>query len=147
MSANERRVLVFEKAARSCRKSTSVSFHGLPSLLPICMFVLFDLRYGVATISRLLKIINLFCKRALYKKLYSAKETYDLKEPTNRSHPIPWVSTSGAAVGAQRWGRRHGALRGPTKHRARMSFDRVLAKIGPKNDQIDPQIPLSKKEL
>ena len=44
--------------------------------------------YGVATISRLLKIIGLFCKRALQKRLYSAKETYDFKEPTNRSHPI-----------------------------------------------------------
>jgi hypothetical protein len=44
--------------------------------------------YGVATISRLLQIIGLFCKRALYKRLYSAKETYNLKEPTDRSHPI-----------------------------------------------------------
>jgi len=44
--------------------------------------------YGVATISRLLKIIGLFCKRALSKNLYSAKETYDFQEPTNRSHPI-----------------------------------------------------------
>jgi len=44
--------------------------------------------YGVATISRLLRIIALFCKRALWKKLYSAKETYIFKEPTNRSHPI-----------------------------------------------------------
>jgi len=43
----------------------------------------------VATISRLLKIICLFCKRALQKRLYSAKETYNFKEPTNRSHPIP----------------------------------------------------------
>jgi len=47
---------------------------------------------GVATISRLLKIIGLFCKRALYKRLYPAKETYDFKEPTNRSHPIPQPS-------------------------------------------------------
>ena len=31
--------------------------------------------YGVATISRLLKIICLFCKRAISKRLYSAKET------------------------------------------------------------------------
>ena len=31
--------------------------------------------YGVATISRLLEIIELFCKRALQKNLYSAKET------------------------------------------------------------------------
>jgi len=46
------------------------------------------LHYGVATISRLLKITGLFCKRALYKKRYSAEETYNFKEPTNRSHPI-----------------------------------------------------------
>ena len=44
--------------------------------------------YGVAMISTLLKIIDLFCKRALQKRLYSAKETYNFKEPTNRSHPI-----------------------------------------------------------
>jgi len=31
--------------------------------------------YGVATISRLLKIIGLFCKRALCKRRYSAKGT------------------------------------------------------------------------
>jgi len=50
--------------------------------------------YGVATVSRLLKIIGLFCKRALSKRGYSAKETYDFKEPTSRSHPIPhkWMS-------------------------------------------------------
>ena len=42
---------------------------------------------GVATISRLLKIINLFCKRALQKRRYSAKETYNFKKPTSRSHP------------------------------------------------------------
>jgi len=46
------------------------------------------LSYGVATISRLLKILGLFCKRALQKRLYSAKETCSFKEPTNRSHPI-----------------------------------------------------------
>jgi len=44
--------------------------------------------YGVASISRLLKIIGLFCKSTLQKILYSAKETYHFKEPTNRSHPI-----------------------------------------------------------
>jgi len=44
--------------------------------------------YGVATISRLLKFIRLFCTRALWKRRYSAKETYDIKEPTHRSHPI-----------------------------------------------------------
>jgi len=43
---------------------------------------------GMATISTLFKVIGLFCKRSLYKKPYSAKETYNLKEPTNRSHSI-----------------------------------------------------------
>jgi len=40
-----------------------------------------------AMISRLLKMSGLFCKRALSKSLYSAKETYHFKEPTNRSPP------------------------------------------------------------
>jgi len=47
-----------------------------------------DIGYGVATISRLLQIIGHFSKRALQKRQYLAKETYDFKEPTNRSHPI-----------------------------------------------------------
>jgi len=51
-------------------------------------FIQHNISYGVATIGRLLKIIGLFCKRALQKRLYSAKETYDFKEPTNRSYPI-----------------------------------------------------------
>jgi len=45
-------------------------------------------RYGMATIRRLLKIVSLFCKRALQKRLDSAKENINLKEPTHRSHPI-----------------------------------------------------------
>jgi len=44
--------------------------------------------YKEATISGLLKVIGLFCKRALKTRRYSAKETYRFKEPTNRSHPI-----------------------------------------------------------
>ena len=47
--------------------------------------------YGVATMSRLLQMISLFCKRALQKRQYSVKETYLLKEPTNRSHPIAYL--------------------------------------------------------
>jgi len=44
--------------------------------------------YGVATISRLLKIIGLFCRiLSLFKGSFT-KETYTFKEPTNRSHPI-----------------------------------------------------------
>jgi len=48
----------------------------------------FDDWYGVASISRLLTITGLFCKRVLWKRWYSAKETYHFKEPTSRSHPI-----------------------------------------------------------
>ena len=44
-----------------------------------------DYQYGVATISRLLKITGLSCKWALSKRQYSAKETYDFKESTHRS--------------------------------------------------------------
>jgi len=46
--------------------------------------------YGVAMISRMLKNIGLFCKRALQKRPVSCKETCIFKHPTNRSHPI-WV--------------------------------------------------------
>ena len=45
-------------------------------------------RYGVATISRMLKNIGLFCKRALQKRPIFCKETYIFKHPTNRSHLI-----------------------------------------------------------
>jgi len=38
--------------------------------------------------SRLLKIIGLFCKRALHKRRYSAKETCNFKDPAIHSHPI-----------------------------------------------------------
>jgi len=48
--------------------------------------------FGVATMSRLLQIICLFCKRALQKRLYHAKETYKFKEPTHHSHPITGMS-------------------------------------------------------
>jgi len=43
--------------------------------------------YGVATISRLLKIIGLFWISSLLKGSF-AKETCNFKEPTHRSHPI-----------------------------------------------------------
>jgi len=44
--------------------------------------------YGVATSSRLLKIIGLFCRILSLLKGSFAKETYNFKEPTNRSHPL-----------------------------------------------------------
>jgi len=46
--------------------------------------------YRVATISRLLKIIGLFCRISSLLQGSFAKETYDFKEPTNRGHPIVW---------------------------------------------------------
>ena len=57
---------------------------------PILLSVLLTVAtpYGLATISRLLKILGLFCKRVLYKRRYSAKETHDFKAPTHRRHPI-----------------------------------------------------------
>jgi len=39
-------------------------------------------------ISRLLKMIGLFCTKTLKNRLYSAKETYNFKEITHRSDPI-----------------------------------------------------------
>jgi len=44
-----------------------------------------------ATMSRLLKMIGLLCKRALQNRRYSAKETNNLKESTDRSHPITYL--------------------------------------------------------
>jgi len=44
--------------------------------------------YGVATISRLLKIISLFCRIQSLLQGSFPVETYNFTEPTNRSHPI-----------------------------------------------------------
>ena len=46
--------------------------------------------YGVASISRLLKIICLFCRISSLLKVSFAKEACNFKEPTNRSHPM-WI--------------------------------------------------------
>jgi len=43
--------------------------------------------YGVATVSRLLKIIGLFCRIPFLLQGFFVKETYNFKEPTDRSHP------------------------------------------------------------
>jgi len=45
-------------------------------------------RYGVATVSRIDKFKGLFCKRALLKRRYSAKETHNFVDPTDRGHSI-----------------------------------------------------------
>ena len=44
--------------------------------------------YGVATISRRLKVIGLFCRILSITQGSFAKETYNFEEPTNRDHPI-----------------------------------------------------------
>jgi len=56
--------------------------------------------YGVASVSKIDKIIGLFCKRDLKKRLYSAKETCNFIDPTNRSHPIPPPDISCASENA-----------------------------------------------
>ena len=75
-------MLTFEKVHQQIH-GTSPSHYS-----PCQESALWSFKYWVATISRLLKIIGLFCKRILLKRLYSAKETYDFKEPTNCCHPI-----------------------------------------------------------
>ena len=45
-------------------------------------------RYGVAMLNRLLNIIGLFCRISSLSCGSFAKETYNFKEPTNRSHHI-----------------------------------------------------------
>ena len=50
--------------------------------------------YGVASSSRLLKIICLFCKRALWNRRYSAKETYNFQEPTNHICDVSHIHTA-----------------------------------------------------
>ena len=49
---------------------------------------------GVALASRIDKIIGFFCKRVLQKRRFSAKETYNLIDPTDRGHPMSEVITS-----------------------------------------------------
>ena len=44
--------------------------------------------YGVATVSRIDSIIGLFCRIASLLFGSFANETYNLVDPTNRSHPI-----------------------------------------------------------
>jgi len=46
------------------------------------------IRYGVALATKIDKIIGLCCKIALQQRQYSAKKTYNLIDPTDRSHPI-----------------------------------------------------------
>jgi len=55
---------------------------------PVWLHVRLWWLYGVALVTRMDKIIALFCKRDLQKRRHSAKETYNFIDPTDRSHPI-----------------------------------------------------------
>jgi len=48
--------------------------------------------YGVALLSRIDKIRGLFCKKALQKRQYSAKKTYNFIDATDHRHPITWTT-------------------------------------------------------
>jgi len=71
-------------------KETCIFKHPTHRSHPIAVYAY--IFYDVATISRLPESIGLFCKRALSKRLCSANETYDFKEPTTCSHPIHFIS-------------------------------------------------------
>jgi len=63
------------------------NIHSGPLCGHICTYVCLYV-YGLATISRLLKIVGLFCRISSLLWGSFAKETYNFKEPTNRSHLI-----------------------------------------------------------
>ena len=58
--------------------------------------------YGVATISRLLKNIGLFCKRILQQRPIFCQETYIFREPTYHSHPIVCLSHTPSHIHRER---------------------------------------------
>ena len=53
----------------------------------VCVIYVSD-PYGVATVSRIDKIIGFFCRIASLLLVSFAKETYNFIDPTNCSHPI-----------------------------------------------------------
>ena len=55
--------------------------------MQICLYTK-GVDYGVATIGRLLECVGLFCRIQPLLQGSFAKETYNFKEHTNRSHPI-----------------------------------------------------------
>jgi len=75
-------------ACVACRMPYDISQHSIFISQLFTMYAYTSRVWGGYTTSRRLKIIGLFCKRALWRRRYSAKETYNFKEPTNRSHPI-----------------------------------------------------------
>jgi len=64
-------------------------FLFFPVLLCVAYFIVhYSWYYGVASASRIDEMIGLFCKRALQKRQYSANETNNSVDPTDRNHPI-----------------------------------------------------------
>jgi len=67
-------------------------------LLAVCLYITRAHQHtetaymNMAYVSRIDKIIGLFCKRDLQKRLYCTKETYSFIDPTDCSHPIPALS-------------------------------------------------------
>jgi len=71
--------------------SLPVSWQGSNTAFPFPMRVTLPaapLEYGVAMVSRIHKNIGLFCRIASLLQGSFAKETYNLIDPTNCSHPI-----------------------------------------------------------
>ena len=58
------------------------------SFMCVCHECVAHTSYGVAAVSRLLKIIGLFCRISSFLWGSFAKETHNFKEPANCSHPI-----------------------------------------------------------
>ena len=63
-----------------------IYIHVTHTLTLLLLYILYT--YGVATISRLLKIIGLFCRILSLLQGSFAKETCNFKEADNCSHPI-----------------------------------------------------------
>jgi len=74
-----------------CVYTYTIFQQNMVHICVVCRYVKKN-AYGVASVSRINKMIGLFCKRVLSKRQYSAKETYNLIDPTDRSHPIATFS-------------------------------------------------------
>ena len=72
--------------ATSTATTSEMKQHAVMQLSWVALRV--EFLFIIYLISRLLKIIGLFCKKALQNRRYSSKETYHFQEPANRSHPI-----------------------------------------------------------
>jgi len=71
-----------------CKLTVKLMFEHVMQAELVKTSFLYQIDYGVDSVSRIDKIIGLFCKRALKKRRYSAKETFNSIDPTDRSHPM-----------------------------------------------------------